>query len=104
MHVSEGQQPKHAQGCAYLARGAPASSWYDFFLYGTAAAVMFSKRLFFPQDLPAMVLLIISFSTFAVGFIARPVGGVIFGHFGDRIGRKRTLVVALHDDGGRHHP
>jgi len=68
--------------------------WYDFFLYGTAAAVIFPKA-FFPQDLPAMVLLIISFSTFAVGFIARPVGGLIFGHFGDRIGRKRTLVVAL---------
>lgn len=68
--------------------------WYDFFLYGTAAAVVFPKA-FFPQDLPPMVLLIISFSTFAVGFVARPVGGLIFGHFGDQIGRKRTLVVAL---------
>ncbi len=68
--------------------------WYDFFLYGTAAAVIFPKA-FFPQDLPPMVLLIISFSTFAVGFIARPLGGLVFGHFGDRIGRKRTLVVAL---------
>ena len=68
--------------------------WYDFFLYGTAAAVIFPKA-FFPQDLPTMVLLIISFSTLAVGFLARPLGGIIFGHFGDRIGRKRTLVVAL---------
>ena len=68
--------------------------WSDFFIYGTAAAIVFPKA-FFPQDLPPMVLLIISFSTFAVGFIARPVGGVIFGHFGDRVGRKRTLVVAL---------
>ena len=68
--------------------------WYDFFLYGTAAAVIFPKA-FFPQDLPPMVLLIISFSTFAVGFIARPLGGVVFGHFGDQVGRKRTLVVAL---------
>lgn len=68
--------------------------WYDFFIYGTAAAIVFPKA-FFPQDLPPMVLLIISFSTFAVGFVARPVGGVIFGHFGDRVGRKRTLVVAL---------
>lgn len=68
--------------------------WYDFFLYGTAAAVIFPKA-FFPQDLPPLVLLIISFSTFAVGFIARPLGGLVFGHFGDRIGRKRTLVVAL---------
>ena len=68
--------------------------WYDFFLYGTAAAVIFPKA-FFPQDLPTMVLLIISFSTLAVGFLARPLGGIIFGHFGDRIGRKHTLVVAL---------
>ena len=68
--------------------------WYDFFLYGTAAAVIFPKA-FFPQELPTMVLLIISFSTLAVGFLARPLGGIIFGHFGDRIGRKRTLVVAL---------
>ena len=68
--------------------------WYDFFLYGTAAAIIFPLA-FFPQDLPPMVLLIISFSTFAVGFIARTLGGIVFGHFGDRVGRKRTLVVAL---------
>ena len=68
--------------------------WYDFFLYGTAAAVIFPKA-FFPQDLPTMVALIASFSTFAVGFLARPMGGAIFGHFGDRVGRKQTLVVAL---------
>ena len=68
--------------------------WYDFFLYGTAAAIIFPLA-FFPQDLPPMVLLIISFSTCAVGFIARPLGGIVFGHFGDRVGRKRTLVVAL---------
>ena len=68
--------------------------WYDFFLYGTAAAVIFPTA-FFPQDLPTMVVLIASFSTFAVGFLARPLGGAIFGHFGDRVGRKKTLVVAL---------
>ena len=68
--------------------------WYDFFLFGTEAAIFFPIA-FFPQDLPPMVLLIISFSTFAVGFIARPLGGIVFGHFGDRVGRKRTLVVAL---------
>jgi MFS family permease len=73
--------------------------WYDFFLYGTAAAVIFPKA-FFPQDLPVMVVLIASFSTFAVGFIARPLGGIIFGHYGDRIGRKKTLVVALMMMGG----
>ena len=68
--------------------------WYDFFLYGTAAAIIFPKA-FFPSDMPAMVALIASFSTFAVGFLARPLGGIIFGHFGDRVGRKQTLVLAL---------
>ena len=68
--------------------------WYDFFLYGTAAALVF-PTLFFPADMPVMVALIASFSTFAVGFIARPLGGIIFGHFGDRVGRKKVLVVAL---------
>jgi MFS family permease len=72
----------------------PRAEWSPFFLYGTAAAIIFPIA-FFPQDLPPMVLLIISFSTFAVGFIARPLGGIVFGHFGDRVGRKRTLVVAL---------
>ena len=68
--------------------------WYDFFLYGTAAALVFPKA-FFSADMPPAVALLASFSTFAVGFIARPVGGIIFGHYGDRIGRKRALVVAL---------
>ena len=68
--------------------------WYDFFLYGTAAALVFPKA-FFSAGMPPAVALLASFSTFAVGFIARPVGGIIFGHYGDRIGRKRALVVAL---------
>jgi len=68
--------------------------WYDFFLYGTAAALIFPKA-FFPAELPPVIALLASFSTFAVGFIARPIGGIIFGHYGDRIGRKKTLVVAL---------
>ena len=68
--------------------------WYDFFIYGTAAALIF-PRAFFPADMPEMVALIASFSTFAVGFIARPVGGIFFGHFGDKVGRKKALVTAL---------
>jgi MFS family permease len=68
--------------------------WYDFFIYGTAAALVFPK-LFFAAGLPDSVKLIASFSTFAVGFIARPVGGIVFGHFGDVIGRKRALVTAM---------
>jgi metabolite-proton symporter len=67
--------------------------WYDFFLYGIAAATVF-PTLYFPRSAP-LVGTLLSFSTFAIGFVARPVGGVVFGHFGDRIGRKRSLVIAL---------
>jgi metabolite-proton symporter len=67
--------------------------WYDFFIYGTAAAVVFGPQ-FFPQVSP-LVGTLASFATFAVGFIARPLGGVVMGHFGDRIGRKSTLVWCL---------
>ena len=68
--------------------------WFDFFLYGTAAALVFPS-IFFAADMPYYVSLIASFSTFAVGFLARPVGGIIFGHFGDTYGRKKALVTAL---------
>ncbi|MQA76863.1 MAG: MFS transporter [Streptosporangiales bacterium] len=67
--------------------------WYDFFLYGTAAALIFPK-LFFPESEP-FIGVIESFATYAVGFAARPVGAAIFGHWGDRIGRKATLIVTL---------
>src|SRR5690242_9037120 len=67
--------------------------WYDFFLYGSAAALVFPK-LFFPKSDPLAGVLI-SFATYAVGFAARPVGAAIFGHYGDRIGRKATLIVTL---------
>ena len=70
-----------------------AIEWYDFFLYGTAAAIVFG-RLFFPNADP-LVGTLSSFATFAVGFIARPFGGIIFGHFGDRVGRKTMLVYSL---------
>src|SRR6478672_3881965 len=67
--------------------------WYDFFIYGTAAALVFNK-LFFPTFDP-LVGTILAFATFAVGFIARPLGGIVFGHYGDRLGRKNVLVVTL---------
>jgi metabolite-proton symporter len=70
-----------------------ALEWYDFFLYGTAAALVFPK-LFFPKSDPYVGLLA-SFATFTLGFIARPVGAAIFGHYGDRIGRKTTLIITL---------
>lgn len=67
--------------------------YYDFFIYGTAAALVFPK-LFFPEATPLMGALL-SFATFGVGFLARPLGGVVFGHFGDRVGRKKMLVISL---------
>jgi MFS family permease len=68
--------------------------WYDFFLYGAAAALIFPAA-FFSEDIPQATALILSLLTFAAGFIARPIGGIIFGHFGDKIGRKKTLISAL---------
>jgi MFS family permease len=67
--------------------------WYDFFLYGTAAALVFPK-LFFPKFDP-LVGTLLAFSTYTIGFIARPFAGVVFGHFGDRIGRKQMLYITL---------
>ena len=67
--------------------------WYDFFLYGTAAALVFGE-LFFPDAEP-LVGTLLAFATYAVGFVARPIGGVIAGHFGDRAGRRNVLVVTL---------
>ncbi|MFD4132762.1 MFS transporter [Streptomyces goshikiensis] len=72
--------------------------WYDFFLYGTAAALVFNK-LFFPTSDPLTGTLI-AFVTYAIGFLARPLGGVVFGHFGDRVGRKKLLVLSLLMMGG----
>ena len=67
--------------------------WYDFFLYGASAALIF-PTVFFGETTPSTAL-ILSLLTFAAGFIARPIGGIIFGHYGDKVGRKKTLVIAL---------
>jgi metabolite-proton symporter len=67
--------------------------WYDFFIYGTAAGLVFGK-LFFPHEDPLTATLA-AFSTYFVGFIGRPIGAAIFGHYGDRIGRKATLIATL---------
>jgi MFS family permease len=67
--------------------------WYDFFLYGVLAALVLNK-VFFPNFTPLLGTLL-SYTTFAIGFVARPIGGLIFGHFGDRIGRKTVLILTL---------
>ncbi|MET3479177.1 MHS family metabolite:H+ symporter-like MFS transporter [Variovorax sp. 1126] len=67
--------------------------WYDFFLYGVVAGIVFNK-LYFPGSDP-VVSTLLAYTTFAVGFVTRPLGGVIFGHFGDKIGRKSMLVITL---------
>jgi MHS family shikimate/dehydroshikimate transporter-like MFS transporter len=78
---------------ALTSLSATSIEWYDFFLYGTAAALVFPE-LFFPEASPTIGTLL-AFSTFGVGFVGRPLGGILFGHLGDRIGRKRTLVAVL---------
>ena len=92
-NVTGQDQQKNMRRVAMTSLAGTSIEWYDFFLYATAAAVIFPQA-FFPQEDPTTALLI-SFSSLAVGFLARPLGGIVFGHFGDRIGRKRTLVVAL---------
>ena len=72
--------------------------WYDFLIYGTAAALVFNK-LFFPSFAPATGTLA-AFGTYAVGFAARPLGGIVFGHFGDRLGRKTMLMLTMMIMGG----
>lgn len=67
--------------------------WFDFLLYGITAALVFNSQ-FFPQIDPAMGTLA-AFATFGVGFLFRPLGGIVFGHFGDRLGRKRMLMMTV---------
>ena len=67
--------------------------WYDFFLYGVVTPIVLNK-LFFPNCDP-IVGTLLAYVTFFVGFLSRPIGGIIFGHYGDRIGRKTVLVLTL---------
>src|SRR5664279_2158722 len=70
-----------------------AIEWYDFFIYGTAAGLIFGK-LYFPNE-DALTATLAAFGTYFIGFIGRPIGAAIFGHYGDRIGRKATLIATL---------
>jgi MFS family permease len=85
-----GRQPARAAAAAFVGT---TIEWYDFYIYATASALIFGK-LFFPSGEPFFSTLA-SFGTFAVGFFARPFGGLVFGHLGDRIGRKKALVATL---------
>src|SRR5438094_1297751 len=93
MHLSPNFQTADPRRVAVASAIGTTIEWYDFFIYGTAAAVVFGAQ-FFPQVSPLAGTLA-SFATFAVGFIARPLGGIVMGHFGDRIGRKSALVWCL---------
>ncbi|WP_421842316.1 MFS transporter [Mycobacterium sp.] len=81
-----------------LHRHLDAAEWYDFFLYATAAGLVFN-RVFFPGE-SSLVGTLLAFATFAVGFVMRPIGGLVFGHIGDRVGRKRSLALTMLIMGG----
>jgi metabolite-proton symporter len=91
--LPEGTALQHRRRAVVASTVGTTIEWYDFFLYGTAAALVF-PQLFFPKSSHLSGVLL-SFSTLFVGFAARPVGAAIFGHFGDRVGRKATLVITL---------
>src|SRR4051812_13932359 len=86
-------QPSHLRRVVLASLIGTTIEWYDFFLYGSASALIFNK-LFFPS-LGATNGIFAALGTYALGFVARPVGGIVFGHFGDRIGRKRLLMLSL---------
>jgi len=86
-------QPRHLRRVVLASLIGTTVEWYDFFLYGSAAALVFNK-LFFPEYDPLTGTLL-AFATYALGFVARPIGGIVFGHYGDRIGRKRLLMLSL---------
>lgn len=95
MSKAEGRMLKRVVGASLIGS---TIEWYDFFLYGVVAGIVFN-HLYFPSDDP-FVSTLLAYATFAVGFIARPVGGVIFGHFGDKVGRKSMLILTLSIMGG----
>ncbi len=90
MKPSASPQPRRAAAAAFIGT---MIEWYDFYIYATAAALVFGA-LFFPSG-DKLFSTMAAFGTFAVGFFARPLGGIIFGHIGDRIGRKKSLVITL---------
>ncbi|WP_454253402.1 MFS transporter [Pseudomonas sp. Marseille-Q7302] len=88
--TSPRRQPRRAAAAAFVGT---TIEWYDYYIFATAAALVFGQ-LFFPSD-DRLLSTLAAFGTFAVGFFARPLGGLVFGHIGDRIGRKKSLIVTL---------
>ena len=88
-----GSAPESVRRVAIASMVGTSIEWYDFFIFGTASALVFG-RLFFPT-FSELAGTLAAFASFAVGFVARPVGGLVFGHIGDRSGRKTTLVITL---------
>lgn len=91
--ASAASSPRVMRRVAFASFVGTAIEYYDFYIYGTAAALVF-PIVFFPDQTPELAA-ILSFATFGVAFLSRPLGAALFGHFGDRIGRKRTLVATL---------
>ena len=91
--ISAGAEKSTTAHVVWASALGTAIEWYDFLIYGTAAALVFNK-LFFPSFDP-FVGTLAAFSTYAVGFVARPIGGAIIGHYGDRLGRKTMLVATM---------
>ena len=91
--IAAAEQQKLAKRAGFGALIGSTIEWFDFYIYGTAAALVFDK-VFFP-NLEGSLGTLVAFGTFWVGFLARPIGGVIFGHFGDKLGRKKTLIITL---------
>ncbi|HEY3686266.1 MAG TPA: MFS transporter [Streptosporangiaceae bacterium] len=92
--VATGEENRRARRAAVGAMAGTSLEFYDFYVYATASALVFGK-VFFPETGNPFIGTLASFGVFGVGFVARPIGGVIFGHFGDRLGRKKALIVSL---------
>src|SRR5260370_27630495 len=91
--LPDAEQRRQLRRAVFASTVGTTIEWYDFFLYSTVTGLVFAK-LYFPQSDP-LVGTLQAFGIYAVGFIARPVGAAIFGHYGDRIGRKAALIATL---------
>ncbi|MER6998266.1 MFS transporter [Streptomyces sp. NPDC000410] len=93
-HPAQAPSKQNPLRAAFAALVGTSIEWYDFYAFATAAAIVFDD-VFFPADMPQALKTLSAFGTFAVGFLLRPLGGIVFGHIGDRVGRKKTLVITL---------